>query len=87
MKKEDELEEIRKQRDIGLSLVKLIAKMTEDIEPKIMVKYAEVNDNIHEIVDIGTSDIGNGNADKQQILEILTDLENQTSEFLKNIKG
>ena len=82
----EELKELKKKRDASLLMLRLVAESTGMLEPKIMIKNSEINDNIQDIVSLSLKDNAL-ESDKEQILEFLTDVEAQSKAFLKNIKN
>ena len=82
----EELKELKKKRDASLLMLRLVAENTGMLEPKIMIKNSEINDNIQDIVSLSLKENAL-ESDKEQILEFLTDVEAQSKAFLKNIKN
>lgn len=82
----EELKELKKKRDASLLMLRLVAENTGMLEPKIMIKNSEINDNMQDIVSLSLKQDAL-ESDKEQILEFLTDVEAQSKAFLKNIKN
>ena len=82
----EELKELKKKRDASLLMLRLVAESTGMLEPKIMIKNSEINDNIQDIVSLSLKQDAL-ESDKEQILDFLTDVEAQSKAFLKNIKN